>query len=238
MEENIELLDEANFEYGYNLTFRQRCESIARILSYRPLTQNDVFVVLSIYLDNDLDSNYIQKISYSGLEFAYATSNPLISASIYYNNILPYSPDLSRTMQKELSRTFKNMILGKGRTNIKIESKEDYENVAHIYATRFHLDPPSVITVFHLLLKENSLKVKLRQDTDGLKKILNIFDSIPNAFNLLQNVINSEISGLITSLSIQKEFEIDMDRINSIEEKISNLRDENDLFSRILKNGA
>jgi hypothetical protein len=112
--------------------------------------------------------------------------------------------------------TFKNMIMEKGNTNIKIKTAEDYYLVENEYLNSFNVDPPNKIQVFEAILNDRKCINQIAENITFYFRIENIFSSIPERINELKLLVLTRLNELLGNSKERMEYRI----INNEEEKI------------------
>jgi hypothetical protein len=194
------------------LTKRKKLEIIAERLMINDI---EVDEIISIWRKYFKKSN-LKPVLKKAFRYSFNSDDPLYTAGLYFKNASKVDPRFNIMLYESNVETFKNMIMEKGNTNIKIKTAEDYYLVENEYLNSFNVDPPNKIQVFEAILNDRKCINQIAENITFYFRIENIFSSIPERINELKLLVLTRLNELLGNSKERMEYRI----INNEEEKI------------------
>ena len=97
---------------------------------------------------------------------SFRSESPLKTAGMFFNNMQRVYPVIRTLFLKTLARTFKNMILEEGETNVVIRGRQDYVKTQQTFAECFKLTPPPAGHIFNMILEQERNLSKIARDLE------------------------------------------------------------------------
>ncbi|CAG0963521.1 hypothetical protein METP3_00995 [Methanosarcinales archaeon] len=178
------------------LSNREKYKRIADILMReKEIGEKEILKLLSKYFgSNIIDKKKLLNICSSGFHFSFHSDNPFITAGIYYRNILKICPTFSSILSSSNAKMFRNMIMEKGETKIKIRTFDDYIVTQSEYYENFNNAPPKSINIFNSILADKNSINEMVNNLEYFFRVKNILYSIKNnRFKKLKIILLEEL---------------------------------------------
>jgi len=199
-----------------------------RLMREKNLDEEEILSLIRKYFNMRSIQKNIFKICVGGLDYCFNSDYPFTTAGIYYKNILKVYPDFNLSFSRQIDNTFKNMIMEKGKTNIKIKTLEDYYRVQNEFFENFDMKPPKSVNVFKAILDDEHCINKMLEELEYYFRVKNIFYFVGNhRLENLKSIILKKFEEESKSIKNKKQSEVEEERvkifdlaIHKIEEKI------------------
>ena len=164
----------------------------------------------------------IQKFLKNAFNFSFKTDAPFVSSGIFFKNILKVYPEFSNELSRTSPNFFKNMIMHKGSTKIRINCYTDYQNIEKEFSNNYSLSAPKLDTIFKALVSDKKAIQKILDNEICMKHILEIFSNLQDHEwrNWLKDELINNLVEKIDLYEIKKRFEVDEITIENIDNAI------------------
>lgn len=210
--------------------FKVKSEKITSILiQTHELTPEKIRELLRSELGDDFYIT-IKKFIKFGFNYSFKTESPFVSSGIFFNNILKIFPEFRNELSSTSPLFFKNMVMHKGSTKIRINSYSDFQKIELEFSKNYGLPAPKLEEIFEALLSDKSAIQRIIDNEICIEHIKEIFshlldpewESRLNYELLKKDELIKNLEGKIESYEIKKRFEIDEKKIKEIDEAIEN----------------
>lgn len=196
-----------------------------RLMREKNLDESEILSLISKYFKKEYIKKNILKICAGGLDYCFNSEYPFTTAGIYYKNILKIYPDFNLFFSYETDNSFKNMIMERGKTNVKIKTPVDYYRVQNEFLENFDMKPPKSVNIFKAILFDEHCINKMLENLEYYFRVKNIFAN--HKLDELKSIILEKLEDNSKSIKNKKQSEVEEEgikildlAIHRIEEKI------------------
>lgn len=212
-----------------DLSQSKRYEIITdRLMREKNLDESEILSLISKYFKKEYIKKNILKICAGGLDYCFNSEYPFTTAGIYYKNILKIYPDFNLFFSNQTDNSFKNMIMERGKTNVKIKTHEDYYRLQNEFFENFDMKPPKSVNILKAILFDEHCINKMSENLKYYFRVKNIFGT--HRLEELKPVILEKLEEKSKSIKNKKQSEVEEERIkildlaiHRIEEKIKDI---------------
>ncbi|WP_141241693.1 hypothetical protein [Methanosarcina spelaei] len=208
-----------------NIYLKEKVKPITSELMYKELNENEIVDILSKYFYNVEESQKdFYKIFLRGLRFSFDSENPIHTAGIFYKNSVKLSPNVNYAFSSRLAKMFKNMIMGKSSTGIRIENYTDFCDITEKFVENFEIKPPSHNSILKAIIEDEKFLRRIVEDFSYYKKIEDIFSqSDYSCLGDLDNELMLRLEDELSKLEINKIFIVNEERIECVNLRIQQI---------------
>ncbi len=182
---------------------QDKFELMADKLMIRELGHDEVVDIIKEYF-GDYKSKNMEAVTLGGMEFSFKSDKPLITAAMYYKNISKVYKMHKLHFNEYLINVFKNMIMGNGNTNIKVETPEDYRNMQVEFRKNFNENPMSS-KVFNSISNDKDLIERMVNNPQYYLRVKSIFTPVnPYGVKKLESVLLEKLDDRLNELESER----------------------------------
>jgi hypothetical protein len=179
---------------------------IAEHLTANELTRKEILSVVESYYSDEDDLYNIFK---NTLTFAFASDEPFKTASTYLNNVSRFYPHFKKSIfYGSNASMFKNMIMEKKGSHIKVKNREEYRRAQEEFSRELDLKPPKSVNVLNTIMDDKNSIQKIMYDPDYYLRIKNIFPSYVSELQRLKIIVLRSFEEEIEGLEAKKQPEV------------------------------
>ena len=203
------------------LSKNKRNKIIAEHLMAKELTRKEILSVVEPYYSDEDDLYTIFK---NALTFAFASDEPFKTASTYLNNVSKFYIHFKKSIfYGSNASMFKNMIMEKKGSHIKVKNREEYRRAQEEFNQELDIKPPKSVNVLNAIMDDKNSIQKIMYDPDYYLRIKNIFPSYVSELQRLKIIVlrsfEEEIEGLESKIQPEVMGEV-IDSANRIIEEL------------------
>lgn len=195
---------------------------IAEHLTANELTRKEILSVVESYYS---DADDLYNVFKNTLTFAFASDEPFKTASTYLNNVSRFYPHFKKSIfYGSNASMFKNMIMEKKGSHIKVKNREEYRRAQEEFSRELDLKPPKSVNVLNAIMDDKNSIQKIMYDPDYYLRIKNIFPSYVSELQRLKIIVLRSFEEEIEGLESKKQPEVMGEVIESANRIIKELK--------------
>lgn len=210
------------------LSKNKRNKIIAEHLMAKELTRKEILSVVEPYYSDEDDLYNIFK---NALTFAFASDEPFKTANTYLNNISKFYFHFKKSIfYGSNASMFKNMIMEKKGSHIKVKNREEYRRAQEEFSRELDIKPPKSVNVLNAIMDDKNSIQKIMYDPDYYLRIKNIFPSYVSELQRLKIIVLRSFEEEIERMESKLQPEVMGEVIDSANRIIKELKAKKEIF--------
>lgn len=201
------------------------------LMANEDLSRKEILSVVESYYSDEDDLYSIFK---NALTFAFRSDEPFKTASTYLNNVSKFYLHFKKSIfYGSNASMFKNMIMEKKGSHIKVKNREEYRRAQKEFSRELDLKPPKSVNVLNAIMGDKNSMQKIMYDPDYYLRIKNIFPSYLSELQRLKIIVLRSYEEDIEGLEAKKQPEVMGEVIENANKSIKELEAKKEILEGI-----